>query len=265
MQDSTAQTFSTPDQVAAVTALLMGESKPKAAGPAPVHDDHQEEDLTHAGAEADADANAGAAPKTEAPEDAAPKIDYKMKVPIENMEPVTLAELKDYYKANRPNELEIQDRENKTMRDLASLREMATALQALPPETIQQFHQDKVQRDAREQAALLEVMPTWKDPEVFKAATAGLEDMVKRYRLPLNVNPMDSHAWIKQLHDHATLRAKYAAAVALAGKPKTPRDPSGRPRSHVSTQQQTQALADRAKKSGNVSDKTAAITALLNS
>ena len=266
--------MSPADQVAAVASLLSG--KPAAETH---HAEEKQEDLrleeSSPGDTGD-DVDYGSADDEGSP-DAPPekkdsaKYDAKMEVTLagtdENGEKVTvkLGELKDFYQKYKPqqrDELQIIERENKTMRDLGQLREMAVKLGVLPEAEVQAYHQEKQHQRNNERLALLDALPALRDPEKFKAADAAMTRLARDYALPPDVDPTASHQWLKLVHDYAMLRERMRAAQANV-KPARPREPNGKPRSHASSRSNIEQLTATAQRTKNIRDQTAAVTALL--
>ena len=269
MQGSNEVTRSTVDEVSAVSDLLSG--KPAKAEPeaAPLHDERNDEDLAF---KQDDDTGSPDEPDTDksgSPDEPdTDKADYRLKLKVSltkdgEPETLTVGQLKDYYTKARPSELERIERETKQMRDLSELRQIAETLQVLPRERIEQYQQVKQERERRESESLLAIHPEWREPDNFKAARAEIESAIREYELPLDVNPMDSHKWLKYIHDNAVLRRQMKETKAKL-QTKNPNDPKGRPRSNLSKAQNLEQMADRAKRSGNLRDQTAAVAALLN-
>jgi len=278
MQDSNAQTHTTSmspaDQVAAVASLLSG--KPAAETH---HAEEKQEDLRLEGRDDepppeqpydDTEYDEGSPDAPPEKKDSA-KYDAKMEVTLagtdENGEKVTvkLGELKDFYQKYKPqqrDELQIIERENKTMRDLGQLREMAVKLGVLPEAEVQAYHQEKQHQRNNERLALLDALPALRDPEKFKAADAAMTRLARDYALPPDVDPTASHQWLKLVHDYAMLRERMRAAQANV-KPARPREPNGKPRSHASSRSNIEQLTATAQRTKNIRDQTAAVTALL--
>jgi hypothetical protein len=189
-------------------------------------------------------------------------IDYTQEVPLSNGEKVTLGALKDAYQAQAQQVLAITEREQTVARQLAEVRDLTEALQALPPEKVEQVIQDRREYARQQHQAMLDAIPAWKDAGKFEAGRKAIHDLAESYGPDAQqmVGQLVNATAVRMLHDYATLRAAVKAAAATT-KPVTQPKPTTQP--VTSPQDQTAALINRARQTKTAGDQQAAIHSLL--
>lgn len=187
-------------------------------------------------------------------------IDYAQEVPLSNGEKMSIGALKDFYQGFAQKELAMIERENQVMAKHGELQELAQYLQ-LPPEKLQEIAQQQTEHLREQHAAMLEVIPEWKDKANFERDRGRIFELGKEYRVDLS--RVTDHRVVKMLNDFARLRAsiKEAKANVKPVRSKEPVPPVRQPRANGTELQQR---IDRAKQTGNPADQLKAVDMLLN-
>lgn len=235
-----------------VADLLSGKTTPE-----------REQPLPEAGREAEPEQTEEpeAEPETEQPaEDEAPKLDYKLEVPLSNGEKITLGELKDHYQQHEQKLIELIDRENRVMSQVAELNELGQYLQ-LPPEVKEQLAAQQRQHLQAQHGLMLGAIPEWQDAAAFEKGRAAIFALGQEYGVDLS--KVADHKVVKMLHDFARLKGAMKTAKASV-KPVRQQEP--KPVRGVTAQQgNLQAAIDTAKRTRNHADEVRAVDLLLGS
>ena len=143
-------------------------------------------------------------------------IDYEMEIPMPgDLGKVKLGELKDSYQQQAIREMEVQEIEARTLGHLEEIKELATVLNAVPPEMIQQAQQQMQQNLEVERQLLVKAIPSFSDNAGLAAGREKILALAKDYGLERDVASLTSHKAIKLMHDFAVLRDKVKAAGLL--------------------------------------------------
>lgn len=190
------------------------------------------------------------------------KLDYDLEVPMPNGEKLTLGQLKDYWQQQATHQLEVQERENKSLATLAEMRELAGMMEAVPEEvrarTVEQF---KLERE-KQRALVFDTIPAWKDAGQFEKGKAAINALAKEYGIEDLVGAMIDHRAIKVLHDFASLKAAVREARDKV-RPLRPDVPHGKQPAPGKPATDAEKLIARAKATGRPEDQAAAAAALL--
>lgn len=188
------------------------------------------------------------------------KIDYNKLIPLKTGEKVTLGALKDTFQEQAERLVEVQERELKISQKAKHAEEMAEWLNAIPEE-YKQRAADEIKAEAeKEFAALTEAIPSWKDPDAFKAGKAEVFKLAEEYGLQELLSSVNDHRAILLMRDFAQLKAAVKNARANV-KPLDKKKPKSKPKPRDVSK--TDKLADRAKQTGDRQDQIAAVGALL--
>jgi len=198
---------------------------------------------------------------------------YKLKIPMrDDGEMVTLGALKD--QAGKALDLdaqsaEIEERrtsfENDMLRSRQQLNDIVSLLPEVPPALVERARANQIEATDRERNALLEVMPAWKDDQVYQSAQADILEAVADYGFQrFDLDAVVDHRLIKLLHDFTGMKKRIAAANAKA---KELRDATPRRGKRVSEKAQKlrgRAAAAEKAKAGTTGDKVAAVGQILS-
>jgi len=230
--------------------------------------DEQIEALVSTEPEPDAQANTDTSEETDEPgEEEPPEIDYEQSIPMpDGREPMSLSSLKDRVIELERTEDKTIERENEIMRQSDQL---ANALQMaggeIPPQLKQQMQTQQAAHLEREHGLMMQAIPEWKDPEVFKADRAEISKIGADYGLtPKELGAIMDHRVVKLLRDHSRLlKAQATAKGNLERLKAVPSKPGRKAPITTASGRLNKQIADAA--SGNDSAaKGAAIDALLN-
>jgi hypothetical protein len=245
------QGMSKAENEAAIEALLSGESVEKPDPTADEVEDPAPDD------QAD-DAADGEKPAEK------PAIDYSMEIEIPlggNQGKITLGELKDFYQNQAQREIEATATESKTLAHLDEIREIATMLQALPPEMVQRATEQRQQSIEVERKALVNAIPAFATEQGFAAGREQILKLATEYGLQNDIGSITNHKAIKLIHDFAVLKAKVQAAGTLAEK--KVELPKAQLRAVEAKKSDTESLIAKAKASGNQALREQAISKLI--
>jgi len=198
---------------------------------------------------------------------------YKLQIPMrDDGTMVTLGALKD--QAGKALDLddqsaEIETRrtafENDMLRSRQQLNDIVSLLPEVPPALVERARANQIEATDRERNALLEVMPAWKDDQVYQSAQADILEAVADYGFQrFDLDAVVDHRLIKLLHDFTGMKKRIAAANAKA---KELRDATPRRGKRVSEKAQKlrgRAAAAEKAKAGTTGDKVAAVGQILS-
>lgn len=195
-------------------------------------------------------------------------LDYKMSIPLGNGRDATLGELKDAYQAAETRELDVQSREAAISRQYVEIDELLySVVDQLPPQLRDAAAQHLSRTHARASAAVLDVIPQWREETARQADFGLIKDLAKEYGLTAQIDHQlqyPSHPGTLQLlRDFSRLRDTVRKA---SGKLRAAQSPQSKIQaSTVPRMDQGRALVQRAKQSGKQGDQVAAIAQLLRS
>lgn len=197
---------------------------------------------------------------------------YKIQIPMrDGTEPVTLGALKDQVgKAADLDDqsVEIEERrtafENDMIRSRQEISEIVSLMGEVPQALIDRARSAQIETLDRERNSLLEIMPAWKDDQVYQAARGDILEAVADYGFTRSdLDLVVDHRLTKLLHDFAGMKKRIDAANARV---KEIRDatPKGGKRVSEKRQRQTrrEAAATKARQ-GSTGDKVAAVGQIL--
>jgi hypothetical protein len=192
------------------------------------------------------------------------KLDYGMKVPMTDGEPVTLGELKDAYQSRQAAMLELTGRENDILRETEKAQMLLAYVADLPPHIRDAAKANAVADYQREMQLLVTIVPESKTPEGVNAMRTAIYGLAAEYGVPKRDIDQVKHAvTIKMMYDFARLKQSIRAAKDNV-KPLRSADPKAavgisKPTSEL------QRLTAQAQRSRNPQDEAAAVAALLRS
>ena len=183
----------------------------------------------------------------------------------EEMEPLTVGELKDRETNRQQRERKIEKKQElnlQTSVDLDSIIGTLAQLGQLPQETVATIQANRQARIVRENKATLDVIPEWKDNKVFIADHEQITNLAAKFGYTsAEVRAATDHRLIHAFREFALLQKKVDSAKALPTK-KINRKQTGR-KARKLPGAKIDKLVDAAAKSGNKAFKDAAIAKLL--
>jgi hypothetical protein len=180
---------------------------------------------------------------------AAEKLNYKLKVPMQDGDPVTLGELKDFYQARQTEKLALIERENTALKQREEVETLISHLDQMPPEILARARARAQATIQREGKLLAEAIPE----------TATTEGMAKMRE---SIFSLTDHKTVKVLYDFARLREGIKAAKANI-KPLRSTNPNATGQASGAKTSEVDARVQRAKQTRNEVDQLAAVDALL--
>lgn len=235
-----------------VEALLRGEDPSKTPETAPETATGGDPKAGEESEEGDPDE-----PETEDPEEA--KRFYAQEVKLSNGETMTIGALKDLAQDFQTQTASLIERENRVMTQYNDLQEMAQYMN-LPAEKQQEIAQRQIQHLREQHAAMLEVIPEFKDRAAFEKGRAAMFDLGKEYGVDLS--KVADHRVVKMLHDFCRLKAGIRSAKENVKQIRTPEPKAQQRQLNGKGTDLTNAIS-RAKASGNQADQQRAVELLL--
>jgi len=204
----------------------------------------------------------------ETEEENVPNIDYDQEIPMpDGREAVTLGALKDRVIELERTEEHIINRENDLMTQARELKHsIELAGGEIPLQLKEQMQARQQAHLQRENDAMFEAIPAWKDPAVFESDRKGIVSLGAQYGMTANeMSQIMDHRMIKFLHDHnRLLKAQQTGQDNIKRLSAVPTKKSRNVRAK-SKQSSLNQQIDQASASSNADVKHAAVSALLGS
>lgn len=192
------------------------------------------------------------------------KLDYGLKVPMTDGEPVTLGELKDAWQNRQSAMLELTNRENDVLRETEKAQMLLSYVEDLPPHIREAAKANAVADYQREMQLLVTIVPETKTPEGVNAMRTAIYGLAAEYGVPKRDIDQVKHAvTIKMMYDFARLKQSIRAAKENV-KPLRSTEPKAEAGINKPTSE-LQRLTAQAKQSRRPQDEAAAVAALLRS